>query len=109
MASIPSNIPDGWGRLGAARKRRRPDPADGDYLDEKATASVRWIFLAADSISSTTASGGETIGRWLELTSTTVAPMRFAKSRSPSGGIAWSLWATRYHVGKDFQAGSPST
>jgi hypothetical protein len=47
----------GWGRLGAARKRRRPDPADEDYLAEEATAPLRWIFSAADSISSTTASG----------------------------------------------------
>jgi len=37
------------------------------------------------------------IGRWFELTSTTVAPIRFAKRRSASGGMAWSAWATRYH------------
>ncbi len=49
--------PNGWGRLGAARARRRRDPSDGHYLDEEATASLRWIFSAADSISSTTASG----------------------------------------------------
>jgi len=38
-----------------------------------------------------------------------VAPMRRANSRSASGGMAWSWVATRYHVGSDFQAGTPMT
>jgi len=58
------------------------------YLEIEVSASVRSIFSTAVLISLTTSSGWETIGRWLELTSTTVAPMRFAKRRSTSGGMA---------------------
>ena len=64
---------------------------------------------AAVSMSSTTSSGWETIATWLVATSTVVAPMRWANSRSASGGIAWSPSATRYHDGSDFQAGAPIT
>jgi hypothetical protein len=63
-AVIPRPRPEAMGlaagRLGPARRRSQAAPAkpgDGRYLDEEATASVRWIFSAADSISSTTASG----------------------------------------------------
>ena len=45
--------------------------------------------------SCTTSSGWETIATWFVATSTVVAPMRWANSRSASGGIAWSPWATR--------------
>src|ERR1700729_3038783 len=42
---------------------------------------------------------------WLELTSTVLAPARFAIMRSCSGLIDRSAVATMYHVGLDFQAG----
>ena len=56
-----------------------------------------------------TSSGWETIATWFEETSTVVAPMRLANSRSASGGIAWSPSAIRNHDGSDFQAGTPIT
>src|SRR5580704_2687984 len=56
-----------------------------------------------------TSFGCETIATWLLGTSTVVAPIRLAKRRSASGGIAWSLAATMYHDGSDFQAGTPIT
>src|SRR2546428_5989335 len=62
---------------------------------------------AAVSMSFTTSSGWETIATWLVGTSTVVAPMRLANSRSASGGIAWSPSATMYQDGSDFQAGTP--
>ena len=37
------------------------------------------------------------------------APMRLAKRRSASGGMAWSSVATRYQHGSDFHAGTPIT
>src|SRR5258708_38926234 len=64
---------------------------------------------AAVLMSWATSSGCETIATWLDGTSTVVAPMRLAKWRSASGGIAWSSVATRYQDGSDFQAGMPIT
>src|SRR6267143_3750073 len=64
---------------------------------------------AAFSTRSVTSCGCETIGTWLDGTSTVVAPMRDANSRSASGGIASSFWATRYQDGSDFHAGTPIT
>src|SRR5438132_12180501 len=64
---------------------------------------------AAVSMSVATSSGWETIATWLDGTSTVVAPIRLANSRSASGGIAWSSAATRYQDGTDFQAGTPTT
>ena len=46
---------------------------------------------------------------WLAATSTVVAPIRVANWRSACGGIASSYWATKYHDGSDFQAGTPIT
>src|SRR5438445_13376579 len=47
------------------------------YLEARLTASVCRIFSAADSIRPTTSAGRQTIGWWIELPSTTVAPIRF--------------------------------
>src|SRR5438445_11491527 len=58
---------------------------------------------------SVTSCGCETIATWLAGTSTVVALMRDANSRSASGGIASSFWATRYQEGSDFHAGAPMT
>src|SRR4051812_43994812 len=72
-----------------------------------AYAAATGTAAAAVSMSSTTWSGCEIIGTWLEATSTVVAPMRWANWRSPSGGIASSFSATMYQVGSDFHAGAP--
>ena len=45
----------------------------------------------ADWMSAATSSGCEVIATWLDATSTTVAPMRWANSRSASAGMASSL------------------
>src|SRR5689334_23413058 len=58
---------------------------------------------------SATSAGWETIATWLDGISTVVAPMRDANMRSASGGIASSFWATRYHDGRDLQAGTSMT
>ena len=70
---------------------------------------VGWQASTAAPVSFATSPGCETIARWLDGTSTTVAPMRLANSRSASGGRASSSVATRYHEGRDFQAGTPMT
>src|SRR5882672_6881520 len=43
---------------------------------------------------------------WLPLTSTTVDPARLDIARCASGGIILSSVATRYQLGRAFQAGS---
>src|SRR5580700_11602976 len=53
--------------------------------------------------------GWETIATWLAGISVVVAPMRVANRRSASGGSAWSSAATRYQVGRVFQAGTSIT
>src|SRR6266567_4008983 len=72
-------------------------------------ASVVAQVSAAASMSWVTSAGWATMATWLEGTSMVVAPMRLANRRSASGGIAWSCVATRYHEGRDFQAGTPIT
>ena len=78
----------------------RSMPRRGTSPDTPATAA---------SISATTSSGWDTIGTWLDATSTVVAPMRAANGRPASGGIASSLVATRNHEGRARQAGTPMT
>ena len=53
--------------------------------------------------------GWEIIATWPDATSTVVAPMRSANSRSAAGGMASSFAATRNQDGRDFQAGTPIT
>src|SRR5690349_23642332 len=60
-------------------------------------------------MSCATSPGWETIGTWLDGTSTVVAPIRAANMRSASGGSAWSSVATRYQDGSVFEAGTPIT
>jgi len=57
-------------------------------IDAGDSGQVATGAAAAVSMSLTTSSGWETIGTWLVGTSTVVAPMRLANTRSASGGIA---------------------
>src|SRR4051812_26612255 len=59
---------------------------------------------AALSIRLNTSLGLEIKGTWLDVTSTVLAPIRFARKRSISGLSALSSFATIYHEGIVFQA-----
>jgi hypothetical protein len=63
--------------------------------DPAAQPAAGTSLAADDSMSWATSSGWETIATWLDGTSTVVAPIRAANWRSASGGMAWSLVATR--------------
>src|ERR1700680_3204211 len=62
--------------------------------------------LAAFSIRVATDCGCDTKTEWLLLTSTIIAPARFAICRWASGGIILSSVVTRYQLGFAFHAGS---
>src|ERR1700752_2701313 len=62
------------------------------------------IALAASRITSSTTLGWESMGTWLEATSTVLAPMRFAAKRSRSGWTVRSWVATMDQLGFDRQA-----
>jgi hypothetical protein len=63
---------------------------------------------AALRMTSSTACGWESIGTWLERSSTVAAPIRFAADRSSSGWTVRSPAATMYQLGFDRQA-TPSS
>src|SRR5258708_23597145 len=63
---------------------------------------------AAARMTSITTSGCDSMGTWLLATSVTLAPIRFAKNRSKSGGTVRSFLPTMYQLGFDFQAVPPA-
>ena len=65
--------------------------------------------LAALRITSSTASGWDSIGTWLKSSSTVLAPMRFAAKRCSSGLTVWSWLATMYQLGLESPIGDQET
>src|SRR5271170_416688 len=81
----------------AARRQRTGCPCSNYDTD-----------LAASRITSSTTLGWESMGTWLDATSVTLAPMRFAAKRSKSGWTVRSWVATMDQLGFDRHAMPPS-